>query len=211
MRQYLKAVFLLFSFSFGAFSFAQSDSLFYMSGKNVSFNLDSTNANYVFGYKGDKSISILKEKIYAYSIDGKKHFVYADRSIDFMSIPQMGEFIYGKQIAQKNYSVTGQIIAGFSLGLLGSLYDTYETTTGKLFNREPSYGMFVAPMAYTFSINIFRPEMKKKHITNNLYLKNELIIDGFQAEARRRKFIATISSGFAGMLTGVAGYFIFRP
>lgn len=211
MRKHLSALLLLLSFVLVEQSFSQSDSLYLMSGKNLAFQLDSTNSKYVFGSINGKSTSILKDKIYAYSLNREKYYVYPDRSIDFLSVPQMGKFIYGKQIAKKNYSISGQVITGFALGLIGSLYDTYETNTGKLFNREPSYGMFVAPMAYTLSINIFRPELKKKHISNPSYLMNELIIDGFQAESRRRKFLATSISSLSGTFVGLAGYFIFKP
>jgi len=206
--KYCLTIYLLFS----AFVIsAQTDTVYFMSGKSMSMKVDSVSNGFVFGFAKEKAKKISSDAVYGYSLNGSMSYVYPDRSIDFLSIPQMREFIYGKQIARKKYPVTAQIIAGFSLGLLGSLYDTYETQNSKFFHREPTYAQFVAPMGYTLTINLFRPKLSSKQTSNPAHLSNELIIEGYIGEARRRKFLATSISSLSGSLVGLAGYFIFKP
>ena len=190
---------------------AQTDSLYLMSGKIIAVKIDSVNKEFLFGNKQGKPLKIINDKIYGYSVNNEKRYLYPDRSIDFLSIPQMGEFILGKRLASKNYSTTGQIIAGFTLGLLGSLYDTYNPDNKKIFHGEPTYGHFIAPLAYTLSINVFRPKLTAKKTPNPDYLFNELIIEGYIGEARRKKFLATALSSMSGSAAGLAAYFIFKP
>jgi hypothetical protein len=191
--------------------FAQTDSVYLMSGKIIAVKIDSVNKEFLFGNKQGKPLKLNNDRIYGYAINNEKRYLYPDRSIDFLSIPQMGEIILGKRLAHKNYSTTGQIIAGFTLGLLGSLYDTYNPDNKKLFHGEPTYGHFVVPLAYTLSINVFRPKLTAKKTPNPDYLYNELIIEGYIGEARRKKFLATAISSMSGSAVGLATYFIFKP
>jgi hypothetical protein len=191
--------------------FAQNDTVYFMSGKNISMKVDSISNGMVYGFSNEKFKKISFDAVYGYSLNGNMNYVYPDRSIDFLSVPQMREFIYGKQIARKKYSVTAQVITGFTLGLLGSLYDTYETQNSKFFHREPTYAQFVAPLGYTLTINLFRPKLTSKQTNNPNHLSNELIIEGYIGEARRRKFLATSLSSLSGSLVGLASYFIFKP
>ncbi len=197
-------------FFFGIIS-AQNDTVYFMSGKNMSMKVDSISNGMVYGFSNQKLKKVSSDAVYGYSLNGSMNYVYPDRSIDFLSVPQMGEFIYGKQIARKKYSVTAQVITGFTLGLLGSLYDTYETQNNKFFHREPTYAQFVAPLGYTLTINLFRPKLTSKQTSNPSHLSNELIIEGYIGEARRRKFLATSISSLSGSIVGLAGYFIFKP
>jgi hypothetical protein len=201
---------LWFSFFCGVF-FAQTDSVYLMSGKIIAVKIDSVNKEFLFGNKQGKPLKLNNDRIYGYAINNEKRYLYPDRSIDFLSIPQMGEIILGKRLAHKNYSTTGQIIAGFTLGLLGSLYDTYNPDNKKLFHGEPTYGHFIAPLVYTLSINVFRPKLTAKKTPNPDYLYNELIIEGYVGEARRKKFLATAISSMSGSAVGLATYFIFKP
>lgn len=197
-------------FFFGIIS-AQNDTVYFMSGKNISMKVDSISNGMVYGFSNQKLKKVSSDAVYGYSLNGNMNYVYPDRSIDFLSVPQMGEFIYGKQIARKKYSVTAQVITGFTLGLLGSLYDTYETQNNKFFHREPTYAQFVAPLGYTLTINLFRPKLSSKQTSNPSHLSNELIIEGYIGEARRKKFLATAISSMSGSAVGLATYFIFKP
>jgi hypothetical protein len=197
-------------FFFGIIS-AQNDTVYFMSGKNISMKVDSISNGKVYGFSNQKLKKVSFDAVYGYSLNASMNYVYPDRSIDFLSVPQMREFIYGKQIARKKYSVTAQVITGFTLGLLGSLYDTYETQNNKFFHREPTYAQFVAPLGYTLTINLFRPKLTSKQTSNPSHLSNELIIEGYIGEARRRKFLATSLSSLSGSIVGLAGYFIFKP
>jgi hypothetical protein len=191
-----------------------------MSGKVVAIKVDSVNKDFLFGSKKGKPLKMSNDKIYGYTVNNEKRYLYPDRSIDFLSIPQMGEFILGKRLASKNYSTAGQIVAGFALGFLGSMYDVYESdvtlntspqfSKERFFARSPSYGVFIAPLAYTLSINVFRPKLTAKRSPNPDYLFNELIIEGYIGEARRKKFLATSVSSISGSLAGLATYFIFK-
>jgi hypothetical protein len=196
-------------FFFGIIS-AQNDTVYFMSGKNISIKVDSISNGMVYGFSNQKLKKVSSDAVYGYSLNASMNYVYPDRSIDFLSVPQMGEFIYGKQIARKKYSVTAQVITGFTLGLLGSLYDTYETQNNKFFHREPTYAQFVAPLGYTLTINLFRPKLTSKQTSNPSHLSNELIIEGYIGEARRRKFLATSLSSLSGSAVGLATYFIFK-
>ncbi|MFP5471363.1 MAG: hypothetical protein ACLGGV_07180 [Bacteroidia bacterium] len=211
---------ILSVFVSGLFS-AQNDTVYFMSGKNISMNVDSISNGMVYGFSNEKFKKISSDAVYGYSLNGSMSYVYPDRSIDFLSVPQMKEFIYGKQIARKKYSITAQVITGFTLGLLGSMYDMYESDTifnkapqfskERFYARSPSYGVFIVPLTFTLTINLFRPKLTSKQTSNPNHLSNELIIEGYIGEARRRKFLATSLSSLSGSFVGLAGYFIFKP
>lgn len=205
---------------------AQSDSILFMNGKIKLIKIDSVNNfNLFYTYKS-KEKSITRSKVFSYSSTRQNSILYSDRSIDYLSQEQMRTLIIGKQIGLAKYDNKGIIISSFVLSLASSLFDTYESindvtknpdftssqfSSNRFFAREPTFAQILMPLTYTFTITAFRPKLKSKHLQNQSFLQNELIIEGFQTTAKRKKFYGAMFSGVTGTIVGMISYVVFKP
>jgi len=201
----------------------EEDSILLMNGKYRYGFVDSAGVHDLH-YSFNKKIAL--GKVYSYSMGGVNKIHYSNRSIDYLTQEQMRTLITGKQIGLKQYDNKAIIVSSFLLSLSSSVFDTYESINDPLknpdftspqfsgdrfFAREPSFAQLLMPFTYTFTINAFKPRLKSKHLSNQNYLENELVIEGFQTTAKRKKFYGAMFSGIAGTLTGLLGYAIFKP
>lgn len=201
---------------------AQADSLLLMNGKYKAGSVDSVSALSIHYSLSGKSKKMPLSKVYSYSLNEQKTILYKDRSIDYLTQEQMRTLITGKQIGMEKYDNRVIMASGFLLSLASSLFDTYESvsdstftspqlSSNRFFQREPTFAQLVMPLSFTFSITSFRPKMKAEHVSNASYLENELILEGFQAAARRKQLYGAAFSSLAGTLTGIVSYLIFKP
>lgn len=200
----------------------EQDSILLMNGKYRHGFVDSVGFEKLY-YSFNKKANL--SKVFSFSKDGKNVIQYRDRSIDYLSQAQMRTLIAGKQIGLKKYDNRAIIVSAFALSFTASIFDTYESIDNpaqnpnftspqfsgdRFFAREPTFGQFVVPLTFTFSINAFKPKLKSKHLSNQSYLENELIIEGFQTTAKRKKFYGAMFSGLAGTASGLLSYLVFK-
>lgn len=220
LMRYFFTCFTLF-FCWGGLS-AQADSLLLMNGKYKAGSVDSVSALSIYYSLGGKSKKMPLSKVYSYNLNEQKTILYKDRSIDYLTQEQMRTLITGKQIALKQYDNRLIMASGFLLSFASSLFDTYESVSdstftspqlsgNRFFQREPTFAQLVMPLSFTFTITSFRPKLKSKHVSNPTLLENELIIEGFQASARKKQLYGAAFSSLIGTVTGVVSYLIFKP
>lgn len=201
----------------------QMDTMLLMNGKYKVGYIDEL-TGLTLNYSYNKKIAL--SKLYSYTREGERVVHYQDRSVDYLTQDQMRALINGKQIGLEKYNNKAIIISSFALSLASSLFDTYESINDpsknpdftspqfsgdRFFQRSPSFGQLLMPLVFTFSITAFKPELKTKHLKNQNYLRNELVIEGFQTTAKRKKFYGAMFSGIAGTLTGLVAYGILKP
>lgn len=143
-----------------------------------------------------KKQTLFKEDIYSIRYDGSKEVViYKQDTLEgeYFTPQEMRIYIQGEQDAAKGFKPVGCAIGAGVAGLTGGLF----------------LGFFspLLPAAYTVvaGSRLFWIKIKRKNVSNEAYLEEEVYKLGYEKEARNKRIQQSLIWGGVGVVLGAVG------